>query len=101
MKKILAGIIVLLGVIGFPALANAHGDEERIHDFATTIKISPDNVAHVRETIVYDFGEEEHHGIYRDIPIDYKDGKTSYFLKQRKKKLMEICGFGWGTKIVR
>lgn len=45
-----------------------------IDSFAVTIHIQTDGSARVTEVIRYDFGTDEHHGIYRDIPAAYIDG---------------------------
>jgi uncharacterized membrane protein len=45
---------------------------EVIHDFNSQIKINSDSSILVTETIKYDFENESKHGIFRDIPINYK-----------------------------
>jgi hypothetical protein len=85
MKK-LAGLMIVVAcavTLFGGALAYAAQTDERIKSFDSQIIISPDNVAHIKETIVYDFGTTSHHGIYRDIPIDYKDGDKNYYLSAR------------------
>jgi hypothetical protein len=51
--------------------------EEKINNFRSTIHINTNGTIDVEEKIVYDFGDTEHHGIYRDIPytITNPDGK--------------------------
>ncbi len=46
---------------------------EQIDSFATTLTVHTDRSVEVVETIRYDFGEAEKHGIYRDIPSVYVD----------------------------
>jgi uncharacterized membrane protein YgcG len=41
---------------------------ESTSSYDVEITIDPDGSIHVVETIAYDFGSEQHHGIYRDIP---------------------------------
>ncbi|HLP43780.1 MAG TPA: DUF2207 domain-containing protein [Candidatus Nanoarchaeia archaeon] len=48
--------------------------EEIINRFDSQITLDRDGLVHVQETIEYDFGTEEKHGIYRDIPLTSKDG---------------------------
>lgn len=50
---------------------------EKITDFHSQISIQKDGNIYVLEKIVYDFGSEEKHGIYREIPTikSNKDGK--------------------------
>ena len=54
---------------------------EEIESFGSDINVNKDASVDVKETIVYNFGPNDRHGIYRDIPIDYKDnsGKTIRF----------------------
>lgn len=42
--------------------------DERIHDFQSEITLSQDGSMTVQETIVYDFGAAQKHGIFRFIP---------------------------------
>lgn len=54
---------------------------EQIKSFHATLKINTDSSIDVRETILYDFGFGEKHGIFRDIPIKYKARGGSYNLR--------------------
>lgn len=45
--------------------------EEYIDDFQVELKINNDNSVSVTETIVYNFGDLQRHGIYRDLPYRY------------------------------
>ncbi|MDP2586717.1 MAG: DUF2207 domain-containing protein [Candidatus Komeilibacteria bacterium] len=45
--------------------------EEYIDDFQAELKINQDNSVNVAETIVYNFGDMQRHGIYRDLPYRY------------------------------
>lgn len=45
--------------------------EEYIDDFQAELKINQDNSVDVAETIVYNFGDLQRHGIYRDLPYRY------------------------------
>lgn len=68
-KITLLNIIFFLGLF-FVFVPNAHA--EIIRDFNSQIKINSDSSILVTETIKYDFGSLEKHGIFRDIPIRYK-----------------------------
>lgn len=83
MKKLLAWIGISIGLILAGVPVHAVESDERIQSFDSQVIITRDNVAHIKETIVYDFGASSHHGIYRDIPIDYKDGDKNYYLSVR------------------
>lgn len=66
MKKIVA-IIFAFSCLGFFAPA-AHA-QEVIHSFFAGYDIRPDGIVDVSELINYDFGLNERHGIYREIPL--------------------------------
>ena len=59
-----AGIMLILGALATPAAAQG----ERIPRYDVEIRIQRDDSLLVRETIVYDFGSERRHGIFRDVP---------------------------------
>lgn len=44
---------------------------ERIASFASDITIQPDGEVQIVETITYDFGDNERHGIFRTIPLGF------------------------------
>ncbi len=54
---------------------------ESITSYNTTIHIEPDASLQVREEIQYDFESIERHGIYRTIPIAYKNEKNTRYIK--------------------
>ncbi len=45
--------------------------EEYIDDFQVELKINQNNSVEVIETVVYNFGDLQRHGIYRDLPYRY------------------------------
>ena len=47
-------------------------DTEQIESYKVSVKVNTDASIDVEETILYNFGPNERHGIYRDIPIIYK-----------------------------
>jgi uncharacterized membrane protein len=55
-----------------PVFAQTSSDTERITSFGGEVKINSDSTVDVRETLNYDFGGAEKHGIFRFIPIKYK-----------------------------
>lgn len=83
MKK----LILFLGILGLTFVAaqpaQAVSADEKIKSFDSKVLITKDNTARVSETIVYDFGSTSHHGIYRDIPIDYYDKDNTYYLTSK------------------
>ena len=55
----------------FPGMVFA----EEITQFNVDIKINEDATIDIVEEIYYDFGSLNRHGIYRDIPVKYKDAQ--------------------------
>lgn len=60
--------------------------DEQINDYKVFINVKEDASINVREEILYNFGEEQRHGIFRDIPYSYK---TNYGNK-KKIEISEI-----------
>lgn len=65
MKRLTAFIFVLVTFFCIADLVEA----EEIDSFSSDITINQDGTINVEETIVYEFGLEERHGIFRDIPF--------------------------------
>src|SRR3990167_6535750 len=63
---------VLLTLFGFQQVVRA--ETERINDFNATITIQKDGSVFVTENIIYDFGSNQKHGIFRDIPLTAVNG---------------------------
>ena len=79
-KYLVVGAYLALQILPLPTtLAQSYGWNWDIKDFNTAIQINKDSTITVNEHIVADFTQEEHHGIFRDIPVNYKDtaGKES------------------------
>ncbi len=68
-----AGLVLLV-----PGISLAQTNE-RIVNFESIIKVTKQNVVEVTETIAYDFGPVERHGIFRYVPIEYSDDKGSKY----------------------
>ncbi len=63
---------VLLAVFSFWHFALA--DAESINNFSARMAVQSDGSVLVSEAITYDFGSNERHGIYRDIPLTSQNG---------------------------
>lgn len=57
----------------------AYASAEQINSFDSLATLSKSNVLTVKETIVYDFGSESRHGIYRTIPTDYPTSNNKHY----------------------
>lgn len=74
MKKLLFSLFFVSGLlIGVAAKA------ESIKSFKTDIEVNPDASINVVESIKYDFGGEQKHGIFRDIKIEQNIDATSSY----------------------
>lgn len=72
LKSFCATGILLLAFMGF--YGTAYAGTESINAFNAHIRIQKNGQILVTETITYDFGSNERHGIFRDIPLTAKDG---------------------------
>ena len=77
---VLVGLACLLAAVatGTARAAGAGQGFERIESFDSTIVVEPGGDLLVTEHIRYDFGPNERHGIFRDIPVrfDYEPDNT-------------------------
>lgn len=71
-------IFAVLICCAFALPAYAQPVEEVIPSFDARITVRSDAVIEVAEQIVYDFGTDERHGIFRTIPYTYEAGDTLY-----------------------
>ena len=73
LPRALATVVVAAGlalaVLAAPARAQA---SERILDYRVDLEIEADGMLLVSEQIAYDFGIEERHGIFRDVPVRFR-----------------------------
>ncbi len=71
--------ITLITLLLFPAFV-AQAKQE-IEDYKIEIKINTNGDLMVKEEIFYNFGDNERHGIYRNIPVKYKARGGNYNLR--------------------
>ncbi|EKD46162.1 MAG: hypothetical protein ACD_68C00125G0002, partial [uncultured bacterium] len=106
MKKILFPLISLTFalLIITPAITNAQNDietdyespySEKIDSFSADITINEDASINVKETIVYNFGELERHGIYRYIPYKYQARGGVFKLRMKVQSVTDEDGQEW------
>jgi Predicted membrane protein (DUF2207) len=83
--------LIAAGAVAGLALVSASGSaaaatsgEEQILSYDTHIFVQADGSFSVRETIDYDFGDQQKHGIYRYIPVVYpQDSQHNRVIKIR------------------
>lgn len=78
MRVLLVGFLCVLGLMPFGALAQGG---ESIASFDVQAMVEPDRMVTVTETITYDFGSAERHGIFREIPVRYERNGATYRLR--------------------
>ncbi len=77
-RLIFFGVILSIGL--FFNFSSAFAEE--ILDFHSDITVQKDSVLLIKETIIYDFGNLQKHGIYRDIPLGNSDIKIQKVLDE-------------------
>ena len=76
------GLIIAALIFLAPIVVQA----ETIDSFVSDIMLSSDGSFFVTETIIYDFGEENRHGIFRTITLGHPQDSQEYF----KERIIEI-----------
>jgi uncharacterized membrane protein len=93
--KLILTLAISLGLfIAFPAFA-----QEQINSFDSKIQINSDATINVTETIKYNFGEAERHGIYRDIPIKYDREGNNFNLRISDISIADETGAPYNYEI--
>ncbi len=95
-KRAILILICSLAVF-MPGSFYAFGTEQ-INNFNVQIKIEPNAILHVTETIVYDFGTQRKHGLYRYLPIKYKARGGNYKLRLTNIKIINQNGQAYHFK---
>ena len=67
---------------------------EKIESYAVNINIDNDAKVYIEEKIYYDFGDKSRHGIYKIVPIKYKDKNGN----RRTIKIRNIKAFRDGKR---
>ncbi|MDQ5981560.1 MAG: hypothetical protein QG570_309, partial [Patescibacteria group bacterium] len=92
LKKLIGFVGILLISLSFPIAVSA--TTERIEAFHSDIILEKDSTIRIIETILYNFGTEDRHGIYRNIPFKTKnvnDGKT-YLADLKVQNVTDLNG---------
>ena len=79
MKKQRLGVLLFLALFFLlPSITSAQTSNEQIEKFKVDITINKDSSVNVVETITYDFGDNERHGIFRFVPKTYFKDDLKY-----------------------
>lgn len=89
-------ILCFIVAISFSIALFSHAQEfataEKITSFDGKIEINSDSTIDVKETIAYDFGNQQKHGIFRFIPVKYKARGGNYNLRISDIKITDENG---------
>lgn len=78
MRRLLVGLLCAVWFVPFAAFAQGN---ESITSFTVDATVEPNRMLTVTETIGYDFGSAERHGIFREIPVTYERSGATYRLR--------------------
>jgi uncharacterized membrane protein YgcG len=81
-------LLTIFAIAAFlvPAAVLAQSDET-VREFRVTATLDENRLLTVTERITYDFGTNERHGIYRDIPVRYERSGGAYDLRINLKEV--------------
>lgn len=68
---------------------------EKIIQYDVDFELLADDSAHVTETIVYDFGDNEKHGIFRVIPTSFKSHGQYWPMKYEIESVTDETGYDY------
>lgn len=87
MSKLSKLYTIMLGAVIFLAAPLAHA--EVIRSFSSDVTLHKDSRLEVVERILYDFGSEERHGIFRTIPTTHPDAASVWY-RERYMTLEDV-----------
>lgn len=96
MKKIFYAIS--LSVLFILPLAPLSAQVEQIDSFKTVLQVQEDASIIVTEEIVYDFGAQDRHGIFRTIPYKYSRSGNTYNLRIKILSVTDENGKSYNYK---
>ena len=70
--RVIPLLVVLLGLVTVGTVPATADEGWTIETFDVAISVQPDATMTVRETLQVDFNSQQHHGIFRDIPVLYE-----------------------------
>jgi uncharacterized membrane protein len=102
MKRLFIFIFAFFLVFSLSNVVGVQAYEgEMIASWQEVIDVHKDASLSVQEKIVYDFGTNRKHGIYRDIPVKYKRHNLSYNLRLTDIKVTDENGTALKFSILR
>lgn len=92
MKRVGMLLVALMALLIPGSVFAASG--EAINRYYVDVQLQPDGSAIISETITYDFGEAERHGIYRIIPTRYKSVSDTSLAYQLDYSVLDVARSG-------
>jgi uncharacterized membrane protein YgcG len=86
LKTYFIAVVLFASLLFLPQTIFAQGSIEKINQFHTEITVDVSGDIFVQETIVYDFGDNEKRGIFREIPLNKVPGS----IKKLDIKLLSV-----------
>lgn len=81
------------------AVQTTGNDPEKINLYRVEMKLTKDGTANVAERIVYDFGRNQKHGIFRNIPMLYKTRRGNPHQNIKVTSVVNENNVAYKTKI--
>ena len=81
------------------AVQTTGNDPEKINLYRVEMKLTKDGTANVTERIVYDFGRNQKHGIFRNIPMLYKTRRGNPHQNIKVTSVVNENNVAYKTKI--
>ena len=92
----LSAVILVGALLGSQPVPAAADEGWTIDAFDVAITVNPDSTMNVHETLRVDFRTEQHHGIFRDIPVVYEwDQHTNRVYDLTVNSVTDGAGRDW------
>lgn len=99
MNKIFQLTSVAVSVLTLLLVAGNAQAVEVIESFDVSVTVNEDATIQVMEEIAYNFGEDQRHGIYRDIPVKYKARGGTYKLRVSEVSVVDDFGDAYAVQV--
>ncbi len=73
----LSALILFSAHVSYAQIAKENSQVEHVERFDVVLDVQEDSTIHVQETIAYDFGPYDRHGIFRYMPTAIQGSKTN------------------------
>ncbi|NTU73099.1 DUF2207 domain-containing protein [Candidatus Roizmanbacteria bacterium] len=99
MKRIAIFALLFISIILPQTLHAQEITTEQILDYSTTDVINMDGTVAVKESIQYDFGNAQRHGIYRTIPLIKSDNGKEYRMNLQINSITDEKGLPYRYEV--